>query len=364
MSAFTINIPIRIIDADDVKNAFAQSYGYTDTIEIAGVVVPNPITKEEFVKQKCINFMLEITRGYLIEQEEIIASGIAQNAVLTRSQEVVGWFDDRRLETLGGISVYQNFPIVDDLSITTNKNEATNFTLTGTDPDSLPLNFVITQNPTHGTILGTNPNFIYVPSNRFYGSDTFKFKANNGTKKSLEGTVSATVNRTITAIDAYHPIRKNQSVNFTLSSYDTEGTVIYNIVDLPQHGIINGSNPYEYIPDTDFIGIDTLSFQVQDDTLTSNTGTITFDITNIIVQPQTYNISMNTNFVFVPDTSNSIGIPSFEITNLPTNGILSQNNSEFTFTPNSNFTGQDSFEIKAIDFYNESDPALFIINVS
>ena len=73
MAAFTINIPIRTLDADDVKNAFASSYGYEDTVAIGGVTVPNPITKEEFVKQKCINFMLDITRAYLIKVEEISA---------------------------------------------------------------------------------------------------------------------------------------------------------------------------------------------------------------------------------------------------------------------------------------------------
>ena len=31
-----------------------------------GVLVPNPITKEQFVQQCCINFMLNITKNYLL----------------------------------------------------------------------------------------------------------------------------------------------------------------------------------------------------------------------------------------------------------------------------------------------------------
>ena len=63
MSDFTINVPIREADGEDVKNAFATAYGYTDTINAGnGVLVPNPITKEQFVQQCCINFMLNITK--------------------------------------------------------------------------------------------------------------------------------------------------------------------------------------------------------------------------------------------------------------------------------------------------------------
>ena len=118
MAAFTINIPIRTLDANDVKNAFASSYGYEDTVAIGGVTVLNPITREEFVKQKCINFMLDITRAYLIKVEEISAREAAQQAADDRATDVTQWFDGRRLESIGGISIFQNFPSVNALNIT------------------------------------------------------------------------------------------------------------------------------------------------------------------------------------------------------------------------------------------------------
>jgi hypothetical protein len=43
-----------LVDAIIIKNAFVFSYGYNSTVEIGGVTVANPISKEEFVKQKCI----------------------------------------------------------------------------------------------------------------------------------------------------------------------------------------------------------------------------------------------------------------------------------------------------------------------
>jgi hypothetical protein len=363
MPAFTINIPIRVADAEDVKNAFAESYGYTQSIQVAGVTVPNPISKEEFVKQKCINFMLEITRSYLIKQEEIIAKQAVESAVKLRSDEVVGWFDNRRLESLGGIAVYQNFPTANDISITTNKNEAVNFVLTGTDPDNLALTFLITQNPEHGIVVGTSPNFSYVPNNRYFGSDTFKFKASNSSKIGLEATATITINRTLTAVDAYYTIRKNQNLDFTLTAHDGSGNINFSLIDLPSNGNLNGNNPFTYTPALDFVGIDTLTFEAQDDTLTSNVGTITIDVTNLVIAPQNYDVIENTNLIFNPVTYNAVGIPDFEIVTNPTNGSLVKNDAEFTYIPNSNFVGMDSFEIKAIDSYGESTPGLYNINV-
>ena len=65
MPSFTINIPIRNADADDVKAAFASAYGYNATImQGNGISVANPLSQEQFVQQCCINFMLDITKKY------------------------------------------------------------------------------------------------------------------------------------------------------------------------------------------------------------------------------------------------------------------------------------------------------------
>lgn len=361
MSAFTINIPIRVSDAEDVKNAFAFSYGYSEYVQVGGVSVPNPISKEEFVKQKCINFMLEVTKNHLVKVEEIAARQIAEQLAQERAQEVTQWFDDRRLESIGGMEVFQDFPSVNDLTITTDKNIPVDFVLTGNDKDNLPLTFSITSNPVNGVITGSSPNFIYSPRNRFYGQDSFKFKANNGNKNSLEGTVSVIVNRTITSIDAFHSSRVNQSVQFTLSCYDNVGPAIFTILNQPQNGTITGENTYTYTPNPDFIGLDTLTFSSQDDTL-SSIGTITFDVNNINVQSETFNVLQNQTLEFYLNTFNSIGNVEYNIVSYPSSGTLSVGEN-FNYTPNTDFIGTDSFTVSATDIYNTSDIATITFNV-
>lgn len=363
MAAFTINIPIRTNDADDVKNAFAYSYGYENTVVIGGVVVPNPITKEEFVKQKCINYMLDVTRSYLVKVEEIAARENAQQAADVRSSEVTQWFDNRRLESIGGIAIFQNFPSVDNLNLTTNKNESVSFTPTGTDPDDLPLTFTITSNPANGTIAGVSPNFIYLPNNRFFGSDSFKIKANNGSKFSLEGNVNVQVNRTLTSVDSYHSLRKNQSLTINLQAYDNVGEVIFSIVSQPSDGSLSGTNPVTYTPNADFIGLDTFTFTTEDDTLSGSIGTITIDVNTIEAESQNYILAKNQPISIYPNVMNAIGEYHLNIISQPTNGVIT-GTSELIYTPNVDFTGNDTMTFTVTDDLDTSELATITFEVN
>jgi hypothetical protein len=51
----------------------------------------------------------------------------------------------------------------------------------------------VVTGPAHGTLSGTAPNLTYLPSTNYYGSDSFTFKANDGTVDSPTATVSISV---------------------------------------------------------------------------------------------------------------------------------------------------------------------------
>lgn len=363
MPSFIIHIPIRSVDSEDVKNAFAFSYGYNSTVEVGGVTVANPISKEEFVKQKCINFMLDITKSYLIKVEEIAAKQAAELAAGERALDVTQWFDNRRLESIGGISIYQNFPSVDSLTLTTNKNEPVSFTLTGTDPDNLPLVFTISTNPSHGTISGSSPNFIYTPTNRFFGDDSFKVKAHNGSKFSMACIVSLQINRTLTSVDAYYSLRKNQSLNIDLSSLDYVGEVLFSVVDLPTNGTLVGTNPLTYTPNNDFIGFETFTFTCEDDTLSGSLGTITIDVNTIVGEDQNYFLNKNESVNVYLNATNAIGPFQFNIIDQPLNGAIT-GTQDLIYTPNIDFTGTDTLTFTVTDDLNTSEIATVTFQIS
>ena len=77
---------------------------------------------------------------------------------------------------------------------TTNEDTSVGITLTGSDPDSDPLTFLVGTGPTHGSLSGTAPNLTYTPAANYNGSDSFTFTVNDGSLTSSPATVSITIN--------------------------------------------------------------------------------------------------------------------------------------------------------------------------
>jgi len=84
-------------------------------------------------------------------------------------------------------------PVANNQDITINKNTQQTITLTATDPNNDPLTYTILTQPAHGTLTGTAPNLNYNPDTDYVGTDSFTFKANDGTFDSNTATVSMTV---------------------------------------------------------------------------------------------------------------------------------------------------------------------------
>src|SRR5207247_3848457 len=131
-------------------------------------------------------------------------------------------------------------------------------TLAATDTESSPLTYSIAASPTHGSLSGTAPNVTYTPAANYNGSDSFTFKANDGTADSNV----ATVNITVTAVNDA-PVATDQTVTtdedtakaITLSATDTEGSSLtYAIVASPTHGSLSGTAPnVTYTPAAKYI---------------------------------------------------------------------------------------------------------------
>ncbi len=65
--------------------------------------------------------------------------------------------------------------------------------LYATDSDNDMLTYTVTQDPQNGTLSGIAPHLKYAPNPNFSGSDSFKFKVNDGKVDSNEGTVNISV---------------------------------------------------------------------------------------------------------------------------------------------------------------------------
>ncbi len=84
-------------------------------------------------------------------------------------------------------------PTAQGQSLTTPQGTALAVTLGGTDPDGDALTFAVLAPPAHGALSGTPPSLTYTPPAGYSDSDSFTFKANDGTLDSNVATVALTV---------------------------------------------------------------------------------------------------------------------------------------------------------------------------
>ena len=330
------------------------------------------------------------TYGYLLDSAGNTItydddSGPGNNFSITRSVTAGTYYAKvKHYSTTGtgAYALYVNFvytadnqpPVANDQNVTTAEDTAKAITLTATDAEGSPLTYSIVASPAHGTLSGTAPNITYTPALNWYGSDSFTFKANDGTIDSNTATVSITVT---TVNDA--PVANSQSVTtnedsaraITLTATDIEGSPLtYSIVTQPTHGTLSGTAPnVTYMPALNWNGSDSLTFKANDGSLNSNTATVSITITAVNDAPIANNQSVTTN----EDTQKAItltatdieGSPlTYSVVDSPTHGTLSGTAPNVTYTPAIDYYGSDSFTFKANDGSLNSNTATVSITIT
>lgn len=156
-------------------------------------------------------------------------------------------------------------------------------TLAATDANGDALTYAVVALPAHGSLSGVALNVNYTPTANYNGSDSFTFKANDGTVDS----VVATVTITVTAIND-PPLATPQSISLnintakaiTLVATDVEGSAMsYAIVASPTHGALSGTAPnLTYTPALNYSGADSFTFKANDGTIDSAAATVSITV--------------------------------------------------------------------------------------
>ncbi len=283
MLGFTINVPIRDVDSADVKNAFAQAYGYRETIDLGnGILEPNPVSKEQFVTTCCTQFLLSILKAYTVESAEAQARNEAIAAATERAQENISLFDVARIEALP-VNPFENFPTLTETSASITKGDVAEIQLLGVDPDDLPLTYEVINQPSNGSVLISGDELVYTPEPSFYGQVIIGVKAFNGTKYSpLTNIIVDVISHNPIVSDMTLSIEKDGTLVIDLSGSDPDNdSLTYAIESLPSYGTIfqNDSNTQTYVPNTGFVGQDELTYKAFDGTYYSDPATIIINVT-------------------------------------------------------------------------------------
>ena len=92
------------------------------------------------------------------------------------------------------ITVTTQIPGASSFGVSTDVNVPIDFTLSGSDPNNLPLTFSVTSNVANGSYSINNNVITYTPNQDFVGSDSLEYTASNGTYTSPAATINITVN--------------------------------------------------------------------------------------------------------------------------------------------------------------------------
>ena len=122
----------------------------------------------------------------------------------------------------------------------------------------------------------------YTPSVDYNGTDTFTYKANDGSADSNTATVTITVSAVndapVANSSTFTTYRNSSSRTINLSATDVENDdLTYSVLNNPSNGtlgIINDGSSVSYTPSSDFTGSDSFTFKVNDGSLDSDASTI------------------------------------------------------------------------------------------
>jgi hypothetical protein len=278
---FTIEVPIRLDDANDVMNAFATSYGYSETVEVGqGMTQPNPISKEIFVSQCVENFVMNVLKAHMVKKEFELARNTAEQLAASRQLDAAQWFDARRIEAIR--------PSINSGDLIIDEDTAGDFVAVSVDPNSKPLSYSVSVQPLHGSVSVLDNVFTYTPSANYSGLDAFSIVASNDICSSENGIVSVVVNAVndVLTVDSFTTnLDKNTTVDVELTGVDLDGeTFDYVVVDSPVHGELSGTAPLlTYTPEADFVGVDSFTYKITNTAEESTLGTVTINVNEVVL---------------------------------------------------------------------------------
>jgi VCBS repeat-containing protein len=245
-----------------------------------------------------------------------------------------------------------------------------------TDADLDTLSADLVTDVSHGSLSrSTDGGFSYTPTTGNVGTDTFQYRAFDGTDYS--NTVTVTIDVTdiapIADDDAYDLAGSMLTIGSPgVLQNDTDpdnDTLTAELVDDAAHGSVGlGANGnFSYTAGSGFTGVDSFTYRVFDGGLYSNTATVTITghaptAVDDAYGLGTWPLTVSSPGVLENDTDPDHDTLTAELVVDAAHGDLSfHSDGNFTYTPDSTFTGTDSFTYRAFDGALYSAPATVTI---
>ncbi|WP_448563395.1 Ig-like domain-containing protein [Thalassotalea ganghwensis] len=291
-------------------------------------------------------------------------------------------------------------PVATDDTVTVNENSSVSINVLANDADgdgSLNNSTLeLIDLPTNGVASISSSQIVYTPTADYSGPDSLTYRVQDD-----DGEWSNTATVSITVEDNYYPV----SITFTRPSIQiTEGSSTYVDYEVAFSPYMNASSisisydydgqmnftrfgdiydidendrPYRYTQGqftpfglSELVGLTTTVTVTATDGITTDIKTFTFEVIANNTAPYregdeifevTEDTSLTESLDIVDDESNEL---SYQITEDAANGSVTVNAGSFTYVPNDDFVGQDSFTIIANDGEVNSEAIVYQLTVT
>jgi len=247
------------------------------------------------------------------------------------------------------------------------------------DVENSTLTFALQNAPASGTLtLNSNGSFTYVPSANFFGNVSSTYQvcdANNSCVTGLLSISVVNVNDAPNAPNFSFTTNEDNALSGTASGItDVDNSnLIISLLTPAQHGVftISSNSGYSYIPNPNYFGNETLTYQVCDALGLCSTGQFFIQVNGIQDTPQvsgeslaTIQGNMLTGNLSLNDFDGDGDALTYTALNLPLNGTYTLNaNGSFSYTANIAFIGTEIIQYTVCDNFGNCSSASLTIDV-
>lgn len=276
-------------------------------------------------------------------------------------------------------------PVADPLDVTVDEDNRAQFSVVATDIDEDgTLQYLIVDEPSHGVAILSGASGTYDPDPDYFGADSLRVRVIDSHGLTDEAMIRlrvSPVNDPPTAEPVFVSVQMNgnEVINLleSVSDIDDASESLTLTITSPAgqgQAILNGDGTLSYTPNQDYVGADSLRYQVDDGEGLTAEEAIRVTVFEVNTAPTALAAEITTD----EDTAVSIDLQSyasddesasslleFSILADPVNGSIEMTSgSTVRYTPNQDYSGSDSLRFKATDSGGLSDEALIQIAIN
>ena len=258
------------------------------------------------------------------------------------------------------------------------------------DVDGDALSAVLVSEVANGTlVLETNGAFTYLPNANFHGEDSFLYRAFDGalhSETTLVRIVVISTNDAPVAVNDAYATAEDIAINVPApgvlpNDTDADGDPLTaQLVGSATHGtlVLNADGSFSYVPNANYHGVDSFTYQITDGLATSAVATVSLTISSLNDQPLGV-AGENDNYATLEDQSLVVAAPgvlandsdpdgdaltAVLVSNVSHGTLALQADGSFTYAPAANYFGLDSFTYVANDGLTNSAPVVVSLTVT